>query len=397
MKTVLVRSPLNENASAVDSYCSEYLKRLTSLCGIEFETGTIDDLKDQNITLFLIGSGGSENQFATLYPKTKGPYYLLTVPAFNSLAAALEISGFLKNAGEKVEILHGSEDLVASKLTTIINISQQKNKLNNLRLGVFGQSSWLIASIADPLLTKKNLNMEIVSLSIEELVEEYRNGGYESNNYIETIKTKSFNKDEIEKALNIYGALCRLINKYNLDGITIKCFDLLNLANTTGCLALALLNTQGIPASCEGDTKALISMMVIKAVTGCSSFMANPCFIDKNNDEMVFAHCTIPLDFIDSYSLVTHYESGIGVAISADLKPQTVTLFKCDENMNNYFIDTASLVKTTHEPNLCRTQMRLKLKKGSQNFLSNAICNHQLIIPRDYEKELRAFMESFNN
>ena len=35
--------------------------------------------------------------------------------------------------------------------------------------------------------------------------------------------------------------------------MTVRCFDLLGRIGTTGCLALAILNAEGIPAACEGD------------------------------------------------------------------------------------------------------------------------------------------------
>ena len=61
--------------------------------------------------------------------------------------------------------------------------------------------------------------------------------------------------EEIEKALNVYGGCQRLIEKYKLDAITVRCFELINYVPTTGCLALAILNTEGIPAACEGIPK----------------------------------------------------------------------------------------------------------------------------------------------
>ena len=39
----------------------------------------------------------------------------------------------------------------------------------------------------------------------------------------------------------------RLVEKYELSAVTIKCFDLLNTVHTTGCLALAILNAVGFP------------------------------------------------------------------------------------------------------------------------------------------------------
>ena len=58
--------------------------------------------------------------------------------------------------------------------------------------------------------------MGFVLFGLEELVEEFHKGGYPENQYTEDLKKKSYNIEEIEKALNVYGALKRLIEKYDL-------------------------------------------------------------------------------------------------------------------------------------------------------------------------------------
>ena len=70
--------------------------------------------------------------------------------------------------------------------------------------------------------------MEMILFQLDELVAEYQKGSYPENKYTEALKKKNYNMEEVEKALNVYGALKRLIEKYNLQGVTVKCFDLLN-------------------------------------------------------------------------------------------------------------------------------------------------------------------------
>ena len=60
-------------------------------------------------------------------------------------------------------------------------------------------------------------------------------------------------ESELKLALRIYSALKALVVKYKLDGLTVRCFDLLSTIHSTSCIALALLNNEGIIAACEGD------------------------------------------------------------------------------------------------------------------------------------------------
>lgn len=49
-------------------------------------------------------------------------------------------------------------------------------------------------------------------------------------------------------------------------------------------------------------------------------FMANPSSIDKNENTVDFAHCTsIGIFCKKSYTLPSHYESGIGIGVAAIL------------------------------------------------------------------------------
>ena len=108
------------------------------------------------------------------------------------------------------------------------------------------------------------------------------------------------------------------MREYSLSGLTIRCFDLLDTVHNTGCLALARLNAEGVLSTCEGDIPLLVSMMIAKRKTGNTGFQCNLSRID--GDELLFAHCTAPLDMLDGYEYDTHFESGLGTAIRGKIK-----------------------------------------------------------------------------
>ena len=152
------------------------------------------------------------------------------------------------------------------------------------RLGLIGKpSDWLIASTFDAKIIREKLGCELVEIPIEEVqsigeVEEGEKG-----------------------ALRIYERLKELVAKYNLQGLTLRCFDLLSTCKNTGCLALAKLNAEGIPAACEGDVPTLLTMVLANRITGCSGFQCNPARVNTDNGEMLWAHCTIPLNMVEKY------------------------------------------------------------------------------------------------
>ena len=140
----------------------------------------------------------------------------------------------------------------------------------------------------------------------------------------------------MEKALYVYGAVKRLCDKYQLSAVTVRCFDLLDTVYTTGCLALSILNDEGICGGCESDVPALLSMAILGAVSGEPMFLCNPSRFDTKAGTAVFAHCTIPTTMLKDFCLNTHFESGIGVAVQGTFAESDCTIFKCEGDLSRW-------------------------------------------------------------
>ncbi len=384
-----------EERSDRNSSEAEFLESISRELGEELFIA--DDLafRDQQTHIFYIPGGGSELIFAEKYNIVEGPYYLLTRPSNNSLAAAMEILAFLNERGEKGEIIHGDAAYIARKLAQIIKINQVKARLNGYRLGTNGESSWLISSKADPEVLKATSGMELVHIPIDELLDEIKKNKYEDNQYTEEIKSHNYHPEETERALAVYGATRRLVDRYQLDGITIRCFDLLVPAKITGCLALAILNAEGIHAACEADSRSLISMTVMAELTGQPVFMANPSTLFPEKDEIILAHCILPLNMPNRYELTTHFESGLGISVIGELPLGPCTIFKCKENFKEYYADSGTILENLRDPNMCRTQIRVKLPNGLSYFTNQPISNHHMICIGDYKELIDAFFASY--
>ena len=397
LKVKFLMGPADCNDKNIPAYSAKFLSDLGEAMGVKIVTAEMDEVQEQSLPVYFIASGGAEEGFEKIYTQTEEPYILLTTPAYNSLAAAMEILGYLHENNLNGEIIHGSIEAIAKRLTILKRVADAKTKISKLKLGCFGEPGGLIASNVTFESMKNVSGMEMELFALDELVLEYNKGGYIENKYTEDMKKKSFNEKEVEKALNIYGALKRLIEKYNLHAVTVKCFDLLDLIHTTGCLALAILNAEGIPAACEGDQKSLVSMVILEALTGKSGFMANPSYLNPDNNEIIFAHCTLPIDMPDSYELTTHFESGIGVAVTSDIAPQPMTIFKCDDKLQRYYVGKAELLETMHKSDLCRSQMRLHVLDGVEYFLKNPISNHHIICKGDWAEVINEYFNQLKS
>lgn len=312
-----------------------------------------------------VRTGGTEGLFKAL--DLPGHIRLLTSGQSNSLAASMEILAFLRRNGRSGEILHGTAGEIASRLHGSKLIRPLPHiDLGGIRLGVIGKpSDWLIASDVDAAGLKERLNAELVEIPMEELLRRLA---------LPEEDMRGFKGSEA-----IYSALREIVSEYGLGGLTIRCFDLLDTVHNTGCLALARLNAEGIPASCEGDIPALVTMAWLQKTRGCPGFQCNLSRIDGN--KLLFAHCTVPLSMVTSYRYDTHFESGIGTAIKGELPSGDVEICKISPDLKTYVAIPGRLLGNCSEPCLCRTQVIVESPPAVDYVLHSPLANHHVIVP----------------
>jgi L-fucose isomerase-like protein len=197
----------------------------------------------------------------------------------------------------------------------------------------------------------------------------------------------------IMEAARLVPALKEIFARHRLQAATLRCFSLIETLGTSGCLALSLLNDQGLVCGCEGDVPAVFSMLLVSALTGEAPFMANPASVDAERNQVVLAHCTVPRRAVGHYSLQTHFETGLGVALCGEFPPGPATVFKVgDPGLGSYFVSAAEVLPAKAEPGLCRTQVRLQLQEPAGYFLKNALANHHLLVRGDHATLIDDFM-----
>ena len=399
-------SPLHDKA-AVDAATREFLDGL----GVEYSfKGEDYDDYGSELSLIYVRTGGTEGLFRELLPTLQGlsrqTILLLTSGKSNSLAASMEILSYLRQEGLRGEILHGSPAYIRSRIEEISKVEEARRSMEYTTLGIVGHpSDWLISSGFDREAIFDRLGINLQYIPMEELIEEYsllkdeiaeswkEVVGSHSERNEESAPLPNAVKQAIPGAYRIYKALRTLVSEYGLSGLTIRCFDLLTAVHNTGCLALARLNSEGYGAGCEGDVPAMISMMIGRAVTGVSGFQANPSSINPETGEMVFSHCTVPLDMVSAYGLDTHFESGIGVGIRGSIPEGPVTVFKVAGDISRHFVCEGELLRCEAKPDLCRTQAVLRLpSSAAEYFLTEPIGNHHIILPGHVAAELEALL-----
>lgn len=350
-----------------------------------------------DLHVVFIASGGSEDGFRRLYPELPRPVILLADGKHNSLPAALEISSWVRRQGEAAEIVHGDNESMVARLRRLALFQHTLRALAG-PVGVIGEpSDWLIASDVDRGAVKKRWGTEFIDIALDEVT------AYDADKSEIAVLQIEFcarakaldgvDETTVRTAARLVPALRSVFRKHGLRAATLRCFSLIERLQTSGCLALSLLNDEGLICGCEGDVPATFSMLLLFALTGEIPFMANPAAVDSTNNRLLLAHCSVPRRMVSAYRLQSHFETGLGIGVSGDFAPGPATLFKAGgPGLDKYFVSGAEVLPAPPQPGLCRTQVSLRLREPAGYFLHSSLANHHLLIRGDHSELIDDFM-----
>ena len=365
------------------------------------------DYKDMNrltpddFSLLFIATGGVERLIIQHFDHLPRPTILLADGMQNSLASALEVSAWLRGRGVKTEILHGELTEIIKRIFVMHSNFMAQRRLWGSRIGVMGTpSSWLIASNVDYLLGKQRWGIEYTDIPLERIYDYYHQvtdeevGEACADLASRALACREATPEDLLKAMRLYRAIQRIVDEEHLSALTLSCFRLIETTGTTGCLALSLLNDEGIIAGCEGDLQSVFTMLAVRVLTRQPSFMANQSMISARTNEVVFSHCTIGLRQTERFILRSHFETQRGIGIQGIAPTGDVTLVKCGgECLDEYYLSTGTLTENTNYLNLCRTQVRVHLDTPADYFLKNPLGNHHILVHGNYQRMMEEFFQ----
>ncbi|MBA7598638.1 hypothetical protein ES703_05657 [subsurface metagenome] len=343
---------------------------------------------------YIITSGGTESMILESAKTVTLPIFLLANSSDNSFAAACEVLPKLKSMEKRAKSIFSEKiEAAVREMKQIDEIPGVIQKLRRTRLGLIGEpSSWLVSICTDFQLIRDKIGPRIVQVDLSELVKEVGkisssearkiSEGFLSN----VLKMVEPTEMDVVQAAKIYLGLKNLVKKYNLDALSIRCFDLIPALDNTGCFAVSKMIDEGVIAGCEGDIDTTLTMLVLHYLTNEPVWLANTCSIDRAKNTLTFAHCTIATKLLEDASKVTlrsHFESGKGVSIQGVLKQgQKVTIARLGGlKMDKMVIATGTIRRSDmgHE-HMCRTQVEVRLDSKVKAFINNLLGNHVAIV-----------------
>jgi L-fucose isomerase-like protein len=349
-----------------------------------------------------VATGGTERQILdSARFDAREPALLVAHPGHNSLPAAMEVLARIQQLGIRgqVHYLRGPADTDGlQRLAEALHDRRVRRALLESRIGLVGEpSDWLVASSPSIETVRTVWGPTVVPIPLDAILSE---PDQEIAVRGETL-ARDFQagaealmepaESDLLAAGRVHAMLRRVVEAGRLDAVAVRCFDLVLRQRTTGCLALAQLNDQGVIAGCEGDLVATVAMLWIHRMTGHVPWMANPSRIDLDRGLLSLAHCTVPRSISGAYRLRSHFESGLGVGIQGTMSTGPVTLVRIGgARMERLRVIDGDLLRNTDHADLCRTQVEIEVGRDLlQDLLAQPLGNHMVVVSGHHAATLR--------
>jgi len=150
--------------------------------------------------------------------------------------------------------------------------------------------------------------------------------------------------DELMNATRVYLTLRYLCNREDANGVTINCGRFTEERPIVPCLAFDRLIDEGIMCGCEGDITAILSSLILHAVSGQPVLMGNFGYkagaFGAKEGEVTIEHDVIPLSMASTKYIIRDYHGRkFGVTGYADIKSnQPMTLLNMDRSLGRILV-----------------------------------------------------------
>ena len=361
---------------------------------------------DMDVLLICIATWSEDHHLLDLLSYIDKPVILRAFPARDtgSLCCAHQIGAVFTDIGKGYEFVYGDADNVPCALKTkdIATAYALANCMSKVRMGAIGGRVKGMTEIAyDEFSIKQKLGARIVNLDEKEMTEkvaqmtdeEAEKLLEEKKDMLKPCKVLS-TKESMLESMKFYGAMKKLVEEYDLQALSVKCYT---TYMGKVCLGYSILAEEGIVASCEGDVTNALTMKLLYELSEKPVNNTDLLYLDEKKNTILFAHCG---------------SSGFSIA-GGEIELAPVRL--AEEGVCSRFVMAPGLVTAV---NICGhgEQFRMAVMTGeaipcgmefpgnpvvikfeksvetiNEEIMANGIGHHWMVGYGDYRNELRNF------
>lgn len=207
-------------------------------------------------------------------------------------------------------------------------------------------------------------------------------------------------RDAIVDATRLYVAMQQFVVEHNSDAVTVACSPWIHGKDLpVPCVALMLFQEQGIPAACQGDIDALLTMVLFKRVSGRASFMGGA--VDAQG-QLGLSHCVIcrnlpgPHADLQPYVISDYHGRKESPTIWAEVPAgETVTVARLTRNLERLLLSPGTLLGSQADSARCRNTLVIEVPDRERVFRAvKGVQNHYVAALGDHTRALTELAEA---
>ncbi len=207
-------------------------------------------------------------------------------------------------------------------------------------------------------------------------------------------------REDATEAARIYLALVDILKREKANALAINCIEMMSPLNASPpCYALTRLRDEGVPAACEVDVTALLTMMLLGYLTDRPAFMGNIVGTIPESNTLRISHCVLPTRMAgfsqppSPYTLRNYHGYRKGVTAHVELATGgEVTVARLSRELDEILLLGGNLIDC-QETIACRTTLSIKISDVRQ-FVRRASGNHHVVIYGNHLRQVKALSQA---
>jgi len=177
-------------------------------------------------------------------------------------------------------------------------------------------------------------------------------------------------KQHLMEMTRAYLALKDLAQEEDANGLSVNCNALYipGKRHVVPCMAFNRLIDEGVMCGCEGDLGAMVSALILNAVSGGQAILMGNFRLRPDEDILFIQHGIIPLSMARSkYRVRDYHGKGWGVTSYADAKTGPMTILNISPSYGQICVIEGTITDSFEpeaEPGACRFRVNMQVKSG---------------------------------
>ena len=295
-----------------------------------------------------------------------------------------------------------------------VAMSRVLARLRGARMLVLGEYR-CFERLPDPGRLRERLGVEIQQLSSAEFlaradgIDDERIASLAQQWLADAAAAQEPDREDLNSAARLFLALSDHMSESGSAAVSVGCLEIMyQHQRRPFCFVLATLRDLGLPAGCESDATATLTMLILELIAERPAYMGNLVLADPDENLVAISHgCSprfmfgrdappLPYRLVHSHSVPPFSREttgGAGLTSYVDYaqRGQPVTICRIDAGLEDFFVCSGEIVDC--RDTICdRTTLSLRVD-DARAFVREASGNHQVVIYGDFLREIGAFCE----